>query len=74
MRRWMIRGGGQVRREERRPFFVEGSEMFETPIQLFYSRRIGRNPGYFSIPDGYKEVDNNGTHIFLIKLNYWMGL
>ena len=27
---------------ERRPFFVEGNSFFETPSELFYSRRIGR--------------------------------
>ncbi|MBI2504506.1 MAG: hypothetical protein HYW07_14895 [Candidatus Latescibacteria bacterium] len=29
---------------ERRPFFVEGNQLFSTPFQLFYSRRIGRQP------------------------------
>ncbi len=32
---------------EKRPFFIEGSNKFETPIQLFYSRRIGKK-----LPDG----------------------
>jgi hypothetical protein len=27
---------------EKRPFFLEGRDLFETPIQLFYPRRIGR--------------------------------
>ncbi|MGQ9778055.1 MAG: DUF5916 domain-containing protein [Thermodesulfobacteriota bacterium] len=27
---------------ERRPFFIEGQEFFDTPIRLFYSRRIGK--------------------------------
>ena len=27
---------------EKRPFFLEGADLFATPIQLFYSRRIGR--------------------------------
>lgn len=43
--------------EERRPFFLEGAQDFETPIELFYSRRIGRRPGYFGLPDGWDEVD-----------------
>ncbi len=30
---------------ERRPFFVEGSDLFDTRFNLFYSRRIGRQPG-----------------------------
>lgn len=29
---------------ERRPFFVEGSDLFDTRIDLFYSRRVGRPP------------------------------
>ncbi len=28
--------------EEKRPFFIEGREVFDTPIYLFYSRRIGK--------------------------------
>lgn len=43
--------------EERRPFFVEGAQNFQTPIQLFYSRRIGRQPGHFEVPDGYEVAD-----------------
>jgi hypothetical protein len=33
---------------EKRPFFLEGVELFQTPIQLFYSRRIGRPPSGFA--------------------------
>lgn len=40
--------------EERRPFFIEGSNMFSFPLygsnsstNLFYSRRIGRRPHYY---------------------------
>jgi hypothetical protein len=32
---------------EKRPFFLEGTDLFRTPIQLFYSRRIGRRPSGF---------------------------
>ena len=42
---------------ERRPFFVEGQQTYQTPIQLFYSRRIGRRPGYFSSPAGAQDLD-----------------
>lgn len=32
---------------EKRPFFLEGFKIFETPFDLFYSRRIGKSPsGY----------------------------
>ncbi len=44
--------------EERRPFFVEGNQLFSTPFQLFYSRRIGRQPGRFSPAAG-----NELTHL-----------
>jgi hypothetical protein len=43
--------------QERRPFFVEGQQVFRTPIQLFYTRRIGRRPGYFFLPAGAQELD-----------------
>ena len=45
--------------EERRPFFVKGSSIFnfgEGENQLFYSRRIGRQPGHFEIPEGATEL------------------
>jgi len=29
---------------ERRPFFLEGSDLFQTSFNLFYSRRVGRPP------------------------------
>jgi hypothetical protein len=38
---------------EKRPFFIEGSQIFDTPMGLFYSRRIGRRPaGDFDTRDG----------------------
>ena len=44
--------------EERRPFFVEGASVFQSgDYELFYSRRIGKRPGRFEIPDGDREVD-----------------
>ena len=45
--------------EERRPFFVKGSSIFnfgEGEDQFFYSRRIGRQPGHFEIPEGAAEL------------------
>jgi len=37
---------------ERRPFFIEGAEVFQTPMRLFYSRRIGKGglPGGRKVP------------------------
>ena len=43
--------------DERRPFFLEGAQDFGTPIDLFYSRRIGRRPGHHSLPDDWEEVE-----------------
>ncbi len=40
---------------EKRPFFLEDSRTFVPPygnFQLFHSRRIGRAPGRFAVPDG----------------------
>ncbi len=34
--------------EEKRPFFVKGGSFFHNRLQLFHSRRIGKEPGYFS--------------------------
>lgn len=43
--------------EERRPFFVKGASMFSVnDYSFFYSRRIGRQPGHFDIPDGAEEL------------------
>ncbi len=42
---------------ELRPFFVEGASIFEgSDYNFFYSRRIGRQPGYFDLPDGAEEL------------------
>lgn len=56
--------------QERRPFFTEGSEIFNpsgrqrnsgfyTPLQLFYSRRIGKK-----LPDGSEIPLDLGTKVF----------
>jgi len=37
--------------EERRPFFMEGLELFNTEFQMFYSRRIGRSPWRDAVED-----------------------
>lgn len=41
---------------EKRPFFLEGSNMFSTPFMLFHSRRIGRPP--------YMDVQEDQEHYF----------
>ena len=30
--------------DEKRPFFIEGADLYNTPFTMFYSRRIGRAP------------------------------
>jgi len=43
---------------ERRPFFVEGASIYRGgDYSLFHSRRIGRRPGYFDIPDDAEELE-----------------
>ena len=51
--------------EERRPFFVADSEVFDTPIDLFYSRRIGRQPSFHALPDGHKALDESESTTIL---------
>ena len=51
--------------EERRPFFVEDGETFDTPIDLFYSRRIGRQPGYHSLPAGHDALNESESTTIL---------
>lgn len=49
--------------EERRPFFLESQDMFSTPIQLFYSRRIGtklEGGGEIPIMGGAKYTGTQG--------------
>jgi uncharacterized protein DUF5916/cellulose/xylan binding protein with CBM9 domain len=43
---------------EKRPFFLEGREVFETPLTLFYPRRIGRPP--VGLTTGDTVVDGRG--------------
>ena len=43
--------------EERRPFFVQGASIFENAdYNFFYSRRIGRKPSHFELPDDATEI------------------
>jgi hypothetical protein len=49
---------------EKRPFFLEGRELFETPLQLVYPRRIGRPPTGFGPGDslrGEEVVASSGS-------------
>ncbi|MDD4051330.1 MAG: DUF5916 domain-containing protein [candidate division Zixibacteria bacterium] len=56
---------------ERRPFFLEGFDLFQTSFNLFYSRRIGRPPrGSINDPDllYYKEFPKSTTILGAGKL------
>ena len=56
---------------ERRPFFVEGASIFNgNDFVLFHSRRIGRRPGLFGVPDSMDVLDEpeSSTILGAIKL------
>ena len=47
---------------ERRPFFVEGASVFQnSDYDVFHSRRIGRRPGHFDLPEDAEELDRPQT-------------
>jgi hypothetical protein len=66
---------------ERRPFFLEGISIFEPPTpgivgideqtRLFHSRRIGRRPSRFDLPDDSEELKrpDNSTIVGAVKLS-----
>lgn len=56
---------------ERRPFFVEGASIFQNfDYSIFHSRRIGKKPGYFALPEGIEEIKrpDSTTILFAGKL------
>ena len=55
---------------EKRPFFLEGASIFETPYTMFYSRRVGREPGYYELEDEEELVSKpeNTTIINAMKI------
>ncbi len=67
--------------EEKRPFFLEGSNIYNFPISpgggpsgrdnLFYSRRIGRRPGYYpdTDEDEYVKFPMNTRILGAVKLS-----
>ncbi|NOZ46291.1 MAG: carbohydrate binding family 9 domain-containing protein [Chlorobi bacterium] len=54
----------EINYEEKRPFFMEGNELF-TKAGIFYSRRIGSTPKYFN--NVYEQLDS--TEIVLNNPN-----
>jgi hypothetical protein len=59
--------------DERRPFFIEGADIFRSGgQQYFYSRRIGRQPQGFTPyrgPGAYTETPDNATIVGAAKLS-----
>lgn len=47
-------GRFETRFPEKRPFFLEGLQLFDTPFNMFYSRRIGASPRF---PSGASSDD-----------------
>ena len=55
---------------EKRPFFIEGFKIFETPFDLFYSRRIGREPSIWpGEADYYYDRPAASTILFAGKVS-----
>jgi uncharacterized protein DUF5916 len=46
---------------EKRPFFLQGLDLFQTPIQLLYTRRIGEPAASPALPDGVTETRPPGA-------------
>ena len=46
----------EIEYPEKRPFFLQGMDLFQTPIQLLYTRRIGRQADMPSLPDGVTQL------------------
>lgn len=72
----IVLDGFQVFFDERRPFFVENKNIFNYSFaddqdNLFYSRRIGRNPnGQPNIPNGaFMSIPNNTTILGAAKFS-----
>jgi hypothetical protein len=67
--------------DERRPFFIEGKQIFESPgpnivgidrpTRLYHSRRIGRQPSRFDLPDDSDEAEDadNTTILGAVKIS-----
>jgi hypothetical protein len=60
---------------EKRPFFLEDSRTFVPPytlFQLFHSRRIGRVPGRYAIPDG-ETAESRATQTTVLAASKFTG-
>jgi len=62
--------------DEKRPFFLEGSELFDMPFSLFYSRRVGAaawNGGIVPILGGLKLTGTAGGGLRIGVLDAYTG-
>jgi hypothetical protein len=46
----------EIEYPEKRPFFLQGIDLFQTPIQMLYTRRIGRQPDAPVLPTGVSQI------------------
>jgi hypothetical protein len=46
----------EIEYPEKRPFFLQGMDLFQVPIQLLYTRRIGRQADAPVLPDGVNQL------------------
>lgn len=46
----------EIEYPEKRPFFLQGMDLFQTPIQLLYTRRIGRQADSPALPEGVNQL------------------
>jgi hypothetical protein len=51
----------EIQYPEKRPLFLEGADLFSTPLGVFYSRRIGSSPVLPTLADNQKLVDLPGA-------------
>ncbi len=54
---------------EKRPFFLESASVFETPINVFYSRRIGENLDSIFVDGNIKAINSNFNDTINQKTN-----
>lgn len=51
----------EVEYPEKRPFFLQGMDLFQTPVQLLYTRRIGRAANDPALPEGVSQLEPIGA-------------
>ncbi len=59
----------KTRFPEKRPFFIENNTIFDTPIEIFYSRRIGDNDGIIKTAQKVTGKTSKGLTYGLINAN-----